>query len=70
MTTNFFIKLYKADPNVQPDIISQSLTHKIDDEKNQTLCVEFTDEEIRFALFQIGHAKAPRPDGLPACFFQ
>jgi hypothetical protein len=37
---------------------------------NDALCAPFTDDEISFALFHIGPAKAPRPDGFPACFFQ
>ncbi|KAK1630226.1 hypothetical protein QYE76_004541 [Lolium multiflorum] len=70
MTTDFFTELYKADPTVQPGTISQTLTGKIDDDKNKTLCADFTEEEISFALFQIGPTKAPGPDGFPACFFQ
>ena len=39
-------------------------------EMNETLCKEFSEEEIGDALFQIGPLKAPGPDGFPGRFFQ
>ncbi|KAK1660258.1 hypothetical protein QYE76_048417 [Lolium multiflorum] len=39
-------------------------------EMNETLCKDFTDEEIGDALFQIGPLKAPGVDGFPARFYQ
>jgi hypothetical protein len=38
-------------------------------EMNESLC-KFFSEEISDALFQMGPLKVPRPDGLPARFFQ
>jgi hypothetical protein len=32
-------------------------------ELNETLCADFTDEEMSFALFQIGPMKVPGPHG-------
>jgi hypothetical protein len=40
------------------------------EDTNQSLCNEFTEEEISNALFQIDPLKAPGPDGFPARFFQ
>jgi hypothetical protein len=37
---------------------------------NDSLCKDFTDEEIGDALFQIGPLKAPGVDGFPARFYQ
>jgi hypothetical protein len=37
---------------------------------NDTLCKEYTDDEINTYLFQIGSIKALGPDGFPALFYQ
>jgi uncharacterized secreted protein with C-terminal beta-propeller domain len=37
---------------------------------NNILCVEYTREEVKKALFDIGDLKAPGPDGLHAIFFK
>lgn len=37
---------------------------------NHTLNLQFTEHEILQALKQIHPAKAPGPDGFPACFYQ
>lgn len=48
------------------DSIPQCVTPKMNDFLNAL----FTEEDIRYALFQIFPTKAPRPDGLSALFFQ
>lgn len=37
---------------------------------NTALTKEFTSEEVKAALENIGDLKAPRPDGMPAIFFK
>jgi hypothetical protein len=70
LATEYFSKLYHTDPKVQPATITEIFDQKVSDTDNDALCAEFTDEEINFALFQIGPTKAPGPNGFPACFFQ
>jgi hypothetical protein len=70
MATEYFSKLYQTDPTVQPTISTQYFEQKVSDIDNDVLCADFTDEEISYALFQIGPTKASGPDGFPACFFQ
>jgi len=38
--------------------------------ENEFLCDEFSEKEIRDAVFQMEHNKAPGPDGFPAEFYQ
>jgi hypothetical protein len=68
--TVFFKDLYTADQSVVPEIVTHFFQQKVDDQTNESLCAPFTDEEISFALFQIGPSKAPGPDGFPAAFFR
>jgi hypothetical protein len=39
-------------------------------EENAMLTAPFSENEIKVAIFQIEHNKAPRPDGLPVEFYQ
>jgi hypothetical protein len=70
MATEFFDRLYKADPSAQPSTITQTLDQKVNGTNNEALCVDFSDDELSFALFHIGPTKAPGPDRFPSCFFQ
>ncbi|KAK1642043.1 hypothetical protein QYE76_059848 [Lolium multiflorum] len=58
------------DENINPEIITDLLDQRIDDETNNRLCAPFTKKEISDALFQISPLKAPGPDGFPARFLQ
>jgi hypothetical protein len=70
MTINIFQNLFSAYQNICPDELLQLIQPRILEEMNDSLCREFTDEEIADALFQIGPLKAPGLDGFPAQFFQ
>ena len=37
---------------------------------NKSLCTQYTEEEVKEALFNIGDLKAPGPDGMSAVFFK
>jgi hypothetical protein len=43
---------------------------KISAKLNESLCKDFSEQEISDALFQVGPLKAPGPDGFPVRFFQ
>jgi hypothetical protein len=38
--------------------------------ENEFLEVEFSEKEVREAVFQMKHNKAPGPDGFPVEFYQ
>jgi hypothetical protein len=38
--------------------------------ENETLLADFSEKEVREAIFQLKHNKAPGPDGFPAEFYQ
>jgi hypothetical protein len=61
--------LYTADPKVCPLELLQLLETKNSDEMNCEMCIEFSKQEIRDALFQIEPLKAPGLDGFPTRFF-
>jgi hypothetical protein len=39
-------------------------------EENDILITDFTEHEVREAIFQMEHNKAPGPNGFPAEFYQ
>lgn len=43
---------------------------QISTEDNERLIAQFTEKEVKEAIFQMKHNKAPRPDGFPAEFYQ
>ena len=43
---------------------------QVTDTENEILTSEFTEAEVREAIFQMEHNKAPGPDGFPAEFYQ
>jgi hypothetical protein len=43
---------------------------QVTDTESEMLVAEFSEKEIREAIFQMKYNKAPRPDGFPAEFYQ
>lgn len=68
--TSYFQSIFTADPLLDPSPIVQLMQTHVNDEINESLCAEFTEQEIADAVFQIGPLKAPGLDGFPARFFQ
>ena len=43
---------------------------QVSEEENNHLTAPYTEEEVKKAVFQMEHNKAPGPDGFPAEFYQ
>lgn len=43
---------------------------QVSDMENEVLTMEFTEDEVKTAIFLMEHNKASGPDGLPAEFYQ
>ena len=52
------------------DTVLDCIPTKVMFEMNADLVLEYTNEEIKGALFHIGSTKTPGPDGFPALFYQ
>jgi hypothetical protein len=42
---------------------------QVSDEENDLLTAPYSEEEVKKAVFQMEHNKAPGPDGFPAEFY-
>lgn len=68
---NHFSKFLGSVDNVDPIIDADSLfTNKLSDTEALEMIGEVTDSEIKSALFDIGDAKAPGPDGFSVFSFK
>jgi hypothetical protein len=68
LTTTFYKDLYRSAYDM--DQVLNSVPVKVTAVMNEALIAPFEEKEIKEALFQMFPTKAPRPDGLPAHFFQ
>jgi hypothetical protein len=70
--TNYYKNLFGS-PEEGNFLMDESRTDDIPQvsiEENNLLTAEYSEEEVRKAIFQMEHNKAPGPDGFPAEFYQ
>lgn len=48
----------------------QAIQPCVTEDMNNMLCAQYTEEEVRVALFHMYPTKSPGPDGMPPLFFQ
>ncbi|XP_073367868.1 uncharacterized protein [Aegilops tauschii subsp. strangulata] len=70
--TNYYKSLFGAtiDGNFTLDESQTEDIPQVTAEENDILTAPFSEEEVRVAVFQMEHNKAPGPDGFPAEFYQ
>ena len=69
---NYYKSLFgdtEVDKLFLDESVKEDITH-VAKEENRLLIEEFTEKEVRDAIFQMKHNKAPGPDGFPAEFYQ
>ena len=69
VAANYFENLFKVGTCHQIDDCLNAVTHKVTPDMQQFLSSDFTTEEIKAELFQMGPTKAPGPDGMNALFY-
>ena len=66
----YFETLFTAGTCSQVDDCLNTVEHKVTPNMHQILSSDFTTEEIKAAVFQMGLTKASGPDGMNAHFYQ
>ena len=70
--TKFYQELF-GEPEeslLTPDEDRNQDIAQVSQSENEFLTAPFTEKEIKEAVFQMAHNKAPGPDGFPAEFYQ
>jgi hypothetical protein len=70
MVHRFYEDLFSSEPSRSMDTILDCISVKVDDRMNESLCAQYTNEEIHAALFQMGPTKSQGPDGFLVLFYQ
>ncbi|CAN1818839.1 LINE-1 reverse transcriptase homolog, partial [Linum perenne] len=70
LTKSFFVDLFTARQQVDSSLILPLLPKLVSDEINYNLTRPVSDEEIRTAVFALGAAQSPGPDGYNGHFYR
>jgi hypothetical protein len=65
-----FLNLFTSTVGTNNKEILQAVTPRVSKQMNESLCAEYTEDEVKAAMFNIGDLKAPGLDGMPAIFYK
>ena len=70
--TNYYKNLFGKPDEIDISLVESRIDDipQVTDAENDTFISAFTEIEVKEAVFQMEHNKAPGPDGFPAEFFQ
>ena len=70
VAVQYFNDLFSSGPFARIDECLEVVSQKVTIGMQQALSCDFTTDEIKVALFQMGPTKAPGPDNMNAIFYQ
>lgn len=70
MATSFYSNMYASENTIGIDEVLSHIPPRVDAAMNNMLNAQYTNSEVKAALFQMFPTKAPGPDGFPAHFFR
>ncbi|XP_062028887.1 uncharacterized protein LOC133744874 [Rosa rugosa] len=72
VVSSYFAKMFTASSvdTEAVEITLAAIQPSVTSDMNLLLCAQYTEDEVRCALFQMYPTKSPGPDGMPPLFFQ
>jgi hypothetical protein len=70
LVTNYFSSLFTPIVGTEMNGVLDSITPRVTDEMNDYLNLEYTEDEVKRALDEMGDLKAPGADGMPAVVYK
>ena len=70
VASDYFHTLFHASAGDQMEKCLDAVPSRVTEDMLMVLSSEFTAEEVKVALFQMGPIKAPGPNGMNALFYQ
>lgn len=67
---DYFYNIFSSEARNDNEEIIHTVQPKVTEGMNNLLCADYSEEEVKKALYSMGDLKAPGLDGIPAVFFK